>query len=84
MTKTATLEIWALIDERGDYVVSPRRRSLSDQWLDEIGDQPLNARTIRLSVAVELPRGAEASAVGVIALPAPADGKTSTHVKMEI
>jgi hypothetical protein len=84
MTKTTTIEIWALIDERGDYVVSPLRRSLGDQWADEIGDPPLNARVIRLSVVVELPRGAEGSAVGVIARPAPADGEVSTHVRMEI
>ena len=84
MTKTATMRIWALIDENGDYVVSPLKGSLGDQWADEIGARPLNARVIRLSVAVELPRGAGGSAVGVIARPAPADGAVSTHVEMEV
>jgi hypothetical protein len=84
MTKnTATLEIWALVDEHGNYVVSPYRRALHDQWHDEIGVAPLNTRTVRLTAVVELPRGAEASALGVIALPAPADSKAPTHVTME-
>jgi hypothetical protein len=84
MRKIASIEIWALVDERGRYVVSPHRRSLSDQWHDEIGGVPLNARTLRLTAVVELPKGAEASALGVIALPAPEDGNGPTHVVMEV
>jgi hypothetical protein len=55
------LEVWLMVDEYGSYVVSPCKRALADQWLDEIGPLPANSRTVRLTLAVELPRGADLS-----------------------
>jgi hypothetical protein len=56
--KTASLDVWLMLDEYGNYVVSPSERALTDLWRDEIGTEPANLRTIRLTLVAELPHGA--------------------------
>jgi hypothetical protein len=56
--KTANLDVWLMLDEYGNYVVSPNERALTDLWRDEIGTEPANRRTVRLTLVADLPYGA--------------------------
>lgn len=60
--ETASLDVWLMVDEYGNYVVSPRERALIDSWRDEIGTEPTTARTVRLALVVDLPRSASMTA----------------------
>jgi hypothetical protein len=57
-SKTASLDVWLMLDEHGNYVVSPNERALTNLWRDQIGTEPVNRRTVRLTLVVELPYGA--------------------------
>jgi hypothetical protein len=60
--RTAEIELWALIDDDGSYVVGTDERTRAEHWGDEIGGTPLNSRTLKLMLAVPLPQGVEVSA----------------------
>jgi hypothetical protein len=54
---TTELEIWAMIDQDGSYVVDAYEENLAERWSEEIGGTPLNSRTIKLTLTAPLPRG---------------------------
>ena len=64
--KMQSIDIWMMVDEYGNYVVSSFKRALHDCWLDEIGCPPTTARTIKITVDAELPRS------GIMSVEAPA------------
>ena len=58
---TAALEIWAMVNEDGEYVATHDEDNLSDLYSDCIGGTPANCRSVKLTLTVPLPRGVEAT-----------------------
>lgn len=65
MKKTANIEVYALIDECGDYVVSNDETQLKEMYEDNI--QPIDGtfgiRIVKLIVTVPLPTPIEIAAI---------------------
>jgi hypothetical protein len=79
-TEQAALEIWAMVNEDGEYVATHDEDNLEDLYSDCIGGTPRNCRTVKLTLIVSLPRGVEASAE----LPDDdADGETELALTVE-
>ena len=78
-SEKAALEIWAMVNEDGEYVASHDEDSLGDFYADSIGGTPRNCRTVKLTLYVSLPRGVEVSAE----LPDDADGETELALTVE-
>jgi hypothetical protein len=75
----AALEIWAMVNEDGEYVASHDEDSLTELYDDSIGGTPRNCRTVKLTLTVSLPRGVEVSAE----LPDDANGETELALSVE-
>lgn len=60
---TADLDIWLLVDQDGDFVLSKDEDDLGEQWSDQIGGTPLNSRTVKLTLTMTLPFTIEARGV---------------------
>lgn len=57
----ATVTVWVLIDECGDYVVSTDKDTLREKWDDEIGNELISSRVLKVEMEVELPTVMEAA-----------------------
>lgn len=51
-----TLDVWVMVDENGDYVVSREQDELNKSFANEHGDTELATRHIKLTVSVPAPR----------------------------
>ena len=58
----AFLEIWAMVNDDGEYVATHDEENLSDLYGDCIGGTPANLRSVKLTLTVPLPRSVEATA----------------------
>lgn len=59
----ATVTVWVLVDECGDYVVSTDKDTLKEKWDDEIGNELISSRVLKVALEVELPTVMEAAVV---------------------
>lgn len=48
-------EVFVMVDDNGDYVVTNDRDTLHEKWTEDIGDVPLVSRVLALTLNVELP-----------------------------
>jgi hypothetical protein len=76
---TAALEIWAMVNEDGEYVATHDEDNLSDLYDDCIGGTPTNCRTVKLNLTVPLPQPIEVSGE----VPDAADGETGIALTVE-
>ena len=52
----ASVELFILIDEDGEFVISKDRDTLEEKWDEEIGDRPILSRTLCIKLEVALPK----------------------------
>ncbi len=62
MSERAQCEVYLMINEDGEYVVSNDADAVRDLYDDSIGGTPANVRTYALTLSVPLPAGVVASA----------------------
>jgi hypothetical protein len=64
MSKTATVEVWVLVDEDGDYDCAPDEGTAADRYADSIAaiDGTRGLRRIKVTLIVPRPAPIEVSA----------------------
>lgn len=63
MSENTTINVFVLMNEEGDYVVSKEQDTLLEVWDNDIGgDTPIVSRVLAITLNVELPSAAQLSA----------------------
>jgi hypothetical protein len=59
-TEFATIEVWVMIDEGGDYVADASEENLGQRYADDIGgDEGVARRKVKITLKVPLPKPIE-------------------------